>query len=242
MLAHHDPSWSGGDWFAATYKLEVDPDPAIGAAPNLTGSVVDSFLDPTVGSVSITVQPRNATALAGNRTTFSTAATGTSAYGNTVFYQWQSSPKGSSTWTNIDGATGASYETPILGLADDGTQFRVITTVPPYSQASSVVTLTVVTDTIPPVVSVGAMPDEAVGVVHVGVGFNETVDEASGQRLSNYSVSPGTMRPSRRCRLPFMSGRSTRWRSGMLPIRQIRGRFSRSSATTVMTQRFSIRN
>ena len=47
---------------------------------------------------------------------FSALATGTSAYGTTVFYQWQDGPKGSTTWTNIPGATAATFADAILAL------------------------------------------------------------------------------------------------------------------------------
>ncbi len=193
LSIHHDPSWAGADDFAVTYKLAGEADPADGDAPKLTGSVIGYYFDPSGASVTFTQQPQNVSVLQGQTATFTAAATGTSAYGSTVFYQWQSAPKGSSTWTDIAGATAASYQTSILGLADDGKQFRVVASVPPYSVASSAATLTVMADTTPPVVSAGAMLDETAGVVDVGVGFDEPVDEASGQLLSNYSVSPGTI-------------------------------------------------
>lgn len=190
LLVHHDPSWCGSDYSGATYKLAGEPDPNNGDAPRLAGSVIGYYFDPSGASVTFTSQPQNVSVVQGQTAKFTAAATGSSAYGTQVFYQWQSAPKGSSTWTDIAGATGASYQTSILGLADDGTQFRLIASVPPYSSASSVATLTVMVDTFPPVVSVGAMLDETAGVVDVGVGFDETVDEVSGQLLSNYSVSP----------------------------------------------------
>ena len=192
LSIHHDIG--GADDFAATYKLESEIDPINGDAPRLTGSVIGYYFDPSGASVSFTSQPVNVSAVQGGLATFTVAATGISVYGTNVFYQWQSAPKGSSTWTDIAGATTASYKTSILGLADDGRQFRLVASVPPYSSTSSVVTLGVTPDTTPPVVSVGAMQDETAGVVDVGVGFDETVDEVSGQLLSNYSVSaPGAI-------------------------------------------------
>ncbi len=190
LMMHYDTG--GADDFATTYHLEGEPDPNNGDAPKLAGNVIGYYFDPSGASVNFTTQPQSVGTIQGQTATFSVVATGSSAYGTKVFYQWQSAPKGSSTWTAIPGATAATYATPVLGLADDGTQFRVTASVPPYSLASSVATLTVATDKTPPVVSVGAMLDEVAGVVDIGVGFDETVDSGVGV-LANYSVSPGTI-------------------------------------------------
>lgn len=193
LLVHHDPSWCGEDDFAATYKFEGEPDPALGTAPKLSGSQVGFFFDPTGASITFAQQPQNATAVQGAIATFKVAASGSSVYGTNLFYQWQSAPKGSATWTDIPGATSTSYVPPLLGLTDDGTQFRVVATVAPITATSSVATLTVTLDTTPPVATVGAMLDATAGTVDVGVGFNKPVDEVSAMLLANYSVSPGTI-------------------------------------------------
>jgi hypothetical protein len=192
LSIHHDTAGAGADDFAATYKLTSEPDPNNGEAPRLTGNVIGYYFDPSGASVTFDQQPQNAKVLEGQAGIFSVVTTGSSVYGTTVFYQWQSAPKGSSTWIDIPGATAASYKTPLTALTDDGTQFRVVASVPPYSAISSPATLIVLADTFPPVVSVGAMLDDTAGVVDIGVGFDETVDDAVGV-LANYSVSPGTI-------------------------------------------------
>lgn len=193
ILFHHDHSWSGGDWFGATFQGPGDSGPPKdGDATKLTGSVVGFYFDPTGASISFAQQPQNVIAVQGSTATLSASATGTSAYGSTVFYQWQSAPKGSTTFTDITGATGATYTTPLLTTANDGTQYRVIATVAPITQTSSVATLTVTADTTPPVVTAGAMPDSVAGTLDIGVGFNKTVDASAGQ-IANYSVSGGTI-------------------------------------------------
>jgi hypothetical protein len=189
---HHDPSWCGADDFAATYKLASESDPVDGDAPRLTGSVVGSYLDPSGASVSFASQPASVTAIQGYAATFTASATGVSAYGTSVFLQWQSAPKGSSTWTPIAGATSETFKTPLLTLADNGTQYRLVATVPPVTVTSSVVTVTVTGDTTPPSVTVGAMQDATAGTVDIGVGFSETVDAEAGV-ASNYSISAGTI-------------------------------------------------
>lgn len=192
LMVHHDPSWAGGDEYAATYKIEGQPDPAPGDAPKLTSSVVGFFFDPTGASITFAQQPQSLTTVQGTTATFSAAATGSSVYGSTVLYQWQSAPKGSATFTDIAGAMGGSYTTPLLSLADSGTQYRVVATLAPIKDISSVATLTVIADATLPIVSVGAMPDAVAGTVDIGVGFNKTIDASAGQ-LANYSIAGGTI-------------------------------------------------
>jgi hypothetical protein len=192
LSVHHDPSWCGADDFAVTYKRANDPDPQDGDAPTLTGSVIGFYFDPAGASVSFTLQPQNVSAVAGATANFTAGATGTSPYGGGVTYQWQSAPKGSSTWSDIPGATSASYRTPAVTAGDDGKQFRVVASVPPVSATSSVAMLTVSSDTTPPSATAGAMLSSTAGTVDVGVAFDEPINPATLQ-LDNFSVSPGTI-------------------------------------------------
>ena len=193
LMVHHMPDWAGGSWQDATYKISTAPDPANGTPSTLTGNVLGSYIDPSGTTVTITQQPQNASTTQGRSASFSAAAIGTSPYGAALNYQWQTAPAGSSTWTNIPGANSPVLQTPIMTLADNGRQFRVVVTVPPVSQNSSVATLTVVADTTPPIVSVGAMQSTNAGTVYIGVGFDEPVDDVTGSALANYSVSSGTI-------------------------------------------------
>lgn len=193
LQVHHDPSWCGADDFATTYKRVSDPDPADGTAPTLTGSVIGFYFDPTGASIEFTRQPANVTLIQGAAATFTAAATGNTAYGSTVLWQWQKAPSGSAVFTPIAGATGPSYTTPFLSVADSGTQYRVIATAPPISSTSSVAVVTVSLDAIPPVATVGAMTGPAAGTVNVGVAFDEPVNVASAGTLANYTISSGTI-------------------------------------------------
>ncbi|MDZ4704909.1 MAG: hypothetical protein SH848_13325, partial [Saprospiraceae bacterium] len=69
-------------------------------------------------SINISTQPQGVSICSGGTHTLTAAATATS---GTVSYQWQSSPNGS-TWTNISGATSASYTTSALTTT---THYRV---------------------------------------------------------------------------------------------------------------------
>jgi len=194
LMVHHMPDWAGGSWCDATYKLASDADPANGTPSTLTGDVVGAYLDPTGTSVTFTQEPQDTSAQEGHSATFTAAATGTSPYGSAMYYQWQTAPAGSFTFTNIPGATSPTLQTALVTPADNGRQYRVVATVPPVSQNSSVATLTVTADNSPPVVSAGAMTNKtAAGSISIGVGFDEPVDDVTGSTLANYSASSGTI-------------------------------------------------
>ena len=84
---------------------------------------------------SITTQPGNQTACAGDTATFSVAATGTAP----LSYQWKKNG------TNIAGATGASYTTPANSAIDSGAVFAVTVTNSGGSATSNNASLTVST-------------------------------------------------------------------------------------------------
>jgi hypothetical protein len=85
----------------------VDPDPVI-----------------TIGT-----QPQNISVIAPATATFTVAATATR--GATLSYQWQIQQEGAGAFTNISGATSASYTTGATAIGDgagatDGDNYRVI--------------------------------------------------------------------------------------------------------------------
>ncbi|HUI06164.1 MAG TPA: LamG-like jellyroll fold domain-containing protein [Verrucomicrobiae bacterium] len=74
------------------------------------------------GGPSITNQPSGQTVLNGLAATFAVGATGPTV----LSYQWQVSTNGGSSFTDIGGATDASYTTPATTLADNGTEYRTL--------------------------------------------------------------------------------------------------------------------
>ncbi len=86
----------------------------------------------------ITTQPTNVTKRVGQSATVTVAVSGTP----TPTIRWQRSPDGS-TWTDISGATTASYTTASLALSDNSTRFRAVATNAGGSVTSTAVTLTV---------------------------------------------------------------------------------------------------
>src|SRR5438477_8902936 len=108
---HHEGG--GGDNFAATYIMVGETDPADGDAPKLTGSVIGILVPPQ--TVTITQQPLSVTNQEARTATFTVVATTTGFYPPS--YQWK---KGG---TAIPGANNASYTTPVLTLADNGSTY-----------------------------------------------------------------------------------------------------------------------
>ncbi len=89
----------------------------------------------------ITTQPVATVAICENaNTSFSVAATTGS---GTLTYQWQFSADGGTTWTNIPGATSATYAQTGVPAGQNGYRFRVIVSAGCGSVTSSVTTLTV---------------------------------------------------------------------------------------------------
>lgn len=90
----------------------------------LTGDAAD---DAIVSDRTITIgtQPQSVSVTAGATATFSVVATVTPTAAAT--YQWQKQEAGSRTWSAIVGATGTSYTTGALTVADDnGDKYRVV--------------------------------------------------------------------------------------------------------------------
>lgn len=101
----------------------------------------------------ITAQPTGQTVQVGQTASFTIATTGAPR----PSLQWQkrsflAAAFGFLAWTNIDGATGATYTTPPLALTDTATQYRVWATNAVGSVASDVAMLTVVDQLLPPVI------------------------------------------------------------------------------------------
>jgi hypothetical protein len=90
-------------------------------AESVTSNAVTLTVNPAV--INISAQPQNATAAEGETATFSVTAAADG--GATVAYQWQVSTDTGETWSNVTGATSASYTTDTLVAGDDGKQYRV---------------------------------------------------------------------------------------------------------------------
>jgi hypothetical protein len=187
----------GGDNFAATYKLVGEADPVPGESPKLSGFVLAPYVQGLDGGyITVTNFPASVTGVQSKTTTITIGATSgyigdTSGLRPGISYQWQAAPSGSSTFTNIPGAGGTSYTTPVLKLTDSGIQFRVTMLAGDATTNSSIATLTVTPDiTAPRPVQVTAV--NPAGTV-VTMTFDELMDVPSAQTGANYVFTPGNI-------------------------------------------------
>jgi hypothetical protein len=132
-------------------------------------------------------------------------------------YQWQFSPSGSSTFTNISGAIFASYTTPNLALAtDNGNQYRCIVTAPcdNSSTTSAVATATL---TAPIVTPVGLVLDDT-----FTAGIAEPITPVTISNASWYTdladhSSAFNVFPDQYLQATPVSGSSTLWLAYITP-------------------------
>lgn len=99
--------------------------------------------DTIAPEITITVQPANGSAVEGETESFSVTATRTGS--GSLTYQWQKQEGGAGAWSNIVGATSASYTTGALTVADDDSdKYRVVVSLTgAESVTSTAATLTV---------------------------------------------------------------------------------------------------
>jgi hypothetical protein len=95
--------------------------------------------------VAITTQPSNSVSLVNTNASFTVAATGSG-----LTYQWQESTDNGVTWTNISGATSATYTAVSVTNGMNGNQYKCIVSgaAPCTSVTSNVVSLTISTTAI----------------------------------------------------------------------------------------------
>ena len=149
----------------------------------------------------ITTHPTNQPVFAGSNATFGpVAATGTP----TPTFQWQVSTDNGATWSNVSGATGATFTLTNVAIAQNGNQYRVVATNSAGSVNSNPATLTVS----PAPVTITGVTISPAGTINIAQGgtqpftatvagtgaFDNTVSwelvgtPASGTSLSNVGV------------------------------------------------------
>jgi sugar lactone lactonase YvrE len=98
-----------------------------------------STVPPAAAAPSVSLQPADATVLAPATATFTVAASGVPM--PTV--QWQQSPDGGTSWSDVSGAAAASYTTAATQVTDNGKQFRAVFANASGSATTAAATLTV---------------------------------------------------------------------------------------------------
>ena len=152
----------------------------------IPGTYLQQNASPVGASVTITTDPVGASVEENRTVNFSVAATTTPPSALRA-YQWQKSD-GVGGWTNALGVQNtANFTTPLLRFPDDnGSQWRVIVSVPGASATSQVATASVSQDTTPPI-AIGA---GSIDGLKVGVCFNELVETDTATDPFNYGVTP----------------------------------------------------
>ena len=137
--------------------LQVGPDGALyylARGSTSTSGVVFKIVHTANQAPSITQQPANQTASAGQTATFTVAASGTAP----LAYQWQ---RGG---VDIVGANSPTYTTPPVSSADDGARFRCVVSNAAGSATSNEAVLTVVSNQPP----TGTITQPAAGALYSG--------------------------------------------------------------------------
>jgi len=174
--AHHEGG--GGDHVGVTYYPIAGDAPTNGQASALTSEFIGTYVLDGF-TVTITNQPAAVTTRAGTTATFKVGVNA----GIAVVYQWQKEG------VDIQGATAASYTTPLLTTSDNGKNFRVVVFYPTGQTNSSNALLTVTDDTAAPVVtSAGTISGD-----HVGVKFDEFVDPVTAADATKYTIAGATV-------------------------------------------------
>ena len=133
------------------------------------------------GNLRITENPAPVKTAAGRTATFHVTATSTDA----ITYQWQRALAGGD-FVNIPGATAASYTTPSLTVADNGSKLRCVVTSGGFSSTSGDADLSV--DGVQPTLQA------AVGSINLGaiyLTFSEPMNLTQAGVSGNYKLSGG---------------------------------------------------
>ncbi len=149
---------AGGSAIMDMYIDSAEDLPAGGVVGNTQGALGSSAIDVSTGTeyrlnssgvwinqtthaktIQITQQPENAEAIAGDEVTFTVAASGYE-----LTYKWQSSSDGT-TWTDISGATSASY-TFTTAAADNEKSYHCVVTDGDSNSATSNAAVLAVTE------------------------------------------------------------------------------------------------
>ncbi|WP_396190084.1 beta strand repeat-containing protein, partial [Flavobacterium sp.] len=138
-------TWSPATGLSATTGTSVTANPTATTTYTITGTDANGCISTTTATVTvnnpplITAQASNQIVLEGADASYTIEASGTG-----ITYQWQVSTNGT-TWSNIEGATNATYNVVAASSADNGKLFQCVVsgTAPCTAVTSNVYTLTV---------------------------------------------------------------------------------------------------
>lgn len=177
----HKQTGAGAENFGIAW---TKPGEAVNTINVIPGKYLAGYADTNFpATLTISAQPADVTLQAGSKATFTVAATGVSAYGTNVGYQWQ---KGG---VDIEDAINASYTTPVALVADSGSKYKCRVMVPGKREVSAEATLTVTPA--PPFAVVSAIPLHYPGYSAVTVEFSNPLVDATATNVGNYGIGNG---------------------------------------------------
>lgn len=151
-------------------------------AGNTTTSDAATLLVYTQPTLSISVQPVNATVFQPDSTIFSVTAD--SSDGSPIFYQWQVSADTGSTWNNIDGATSSSVSTGSTeSLSDNGSYYRCVIS-HPYGANSPLTSNYGILTVNTPIISISQQPSSVSTTAGVPVIYDVIASVTSSKTIS----------------------------------------------------------
>jgi hypothetical protein len=136
---------------------------------------------PAAGAPIVLRNPERARVLNGQKASFSVTAWSASP----MSYQWQKGT-GTGNMTDIEGATDATYTTPVTTLAELPTLFRCVVSNPAGNATSANEMLAVTADTKAP----ADIASPITASVQVGTPFDYTINSSGGTTPIAYSASP----------------------------------------------------
>lgn len=179
----HKQAGAGAENFGIAW---TKPGEAVSTINIIPGKYLAGYADTNFpATLNITTQPVDVTLQAGSKATFTLAATGTSAYGTNVGFQWQKNG------ADIEDAINASYTTPFAVVADNGSRYKCRVMVPGRQAVSGEATLTVTPA--PPFVVVSAIPLHYPSYSKVTVEFSNPLVDATATNVSNYGIGNGVV-------------------------------------------------
>lgn len=154
-------------------------------------------------AVRITQDPQSALVAVGQPATFALVAQSA----GPANYQWQIASPGSSSFSNIPGATAASYTTPATTAADHGALFRCVVSVGADSVTSRAVALIVdetsATPGTEPEVAITSPANDAAFAVGADVTVTATASASAGKTIAKVEFFAGTIKLGETAAAPY---------------------------------------
>jgi hypothetical protein len=149
----------------------------------IPGDFLSTYVNPDAADIVITLQPTNTTVPENRTATFTVAATGSSALGTNILYQWLKDG------TVLAGATLPSHTTPPVKKIDSGSRYQCAISVPGKTVFSAEALLTVSEPVdLPPLFILRKPPEVVVGWISAVT--NLVLESTANLTTSVWTIAP----------------------------------------------------